>query len=98
MSVRRILWLQAFFALSLALLQRFGNVDYTDFPNPFNQFLFALLAIYSTWLFPIVALAVLFLRKKGELTDFQIVWSILAGVLLYFISFLSILPSVHSVH
>ena len=93
MSVRLILWLQAFFAVSLTLLQRFGNIDYAETPNPFNQFIFGILAIYSIYLFPIVSFTLLLLRKKGALTDFQITWSILAGVLLYFISFLSILPS-----
>ncbi|WP_298868817.1 hypothetical protein [uncultured Gimesia sp.] len=94
MSVRRILWLQAFLLMVLTLLHRFGNLDYLRVPNLLYQLITGILALYSVYLFPIIAITLLLRRKEGELTDFQITWSILAGVLLYFISLLIFLPLV----
>ncbi|MBN71380.1 MAG: hypothetical protein CME32_19115 [Gimesia sp.] len=94
MTLQRILWIQALIALALVLLIRFGNVDYTSNPNYLNGFIFAGLAFYSLYLFPIIAILRLLYRKPDELTDFEITWSIIAGIMLYLVVFLAILPSI----
>lgn len=89
--MRRILWIQALIALLLVVIVRyFRLVQFPPFMSNLLEFLAIILAFYSAWLFPVIAFARLLLRKPDELSDFEITWSIVAGILLYFITLFTV--------
>lgn len=93
MTVRRVLWFQALIAVSLILMLRcISLVQHPSMLYNLMEFLGVLLALYSIYLFPIIALVGLIHREPSEQPELAITWSLLAGVVLYGISLSIVLP------
>lgn len=93
MTVRRILWFQALIAASLILMLRcITLVQHPSALYNLMEFTGVLLALYSIYLFPVIALVGLIHHEPAEHSDMAVTWSLLAGVILYGISLSIVLP------
>lgn len=95
MTVRRILWFQALILVVLTGLSLCHRLlPYPSSLYNLAEFLVVILVYYSILLFPVIAFVRLLLRKPDELSDFEITWSLIAGLLLYMIGMFIALPMV----